>query len=120
MAFGDDFSDMGDPLVPQAFDVIGTVIAIGGVVVLLGVVASIAVAVCRAQRMGERGQNPLTLQEDLAYQASRSATLAPAPVAAQPVAQSLEQRLAELDDLHRRGVISDEEHRTARADVLRG
>ncbi len=118
MAFGDEFSDMGDPMVPQAFDVVGTMIAIGGVVVVLGIVASIAVAVYRTQRMAKRGQNPLTLQEDLAYQASRSATLA--PVVPAPVAPSLEQRLAELDDLHRRGVISDEEHRTARADVLRG
>jgi uncharacterized membrane protein len=32
----------------------------------------------------------------------------------------LEQRLAELDDLHARGVISDEEHRSARAEALRG
>lgn len=31
-----------------------------------------------------------------------------------------EQRLAELDDLHARGVISDEEHREARAEALRG
>ena len=32
--------------------------------------------------------------------------------------QSLEQRLTELDDLHRRGVISDAEHTTARAKAL--
>ncbi|MDP4332862.1 SHOCT domain-containing protein [Curtobacterium sp. A7_M15] len=32
----------------------------------------------------------------------------------------LEQRLAELDDLHARGVISDDEHRAARAETLRG
>ena len=32
----------------------------------------------------------------------------------------LEQRLAELDDLRARGVISDEEHRTARTEALRG
>jgi uncharacterized membrane protein len=31
-----------------------------------------------------------------------------------------EQRLAELDDLHARGVISDDERRAARAEVLRG
>lgn len=28
-------------------------------------------------------------------------------------------RLAELDDLHRRGVITDDEHRTGRAEALR-
>ena len=32
--------------------------------------------------------------------------------------QTIEQRLAELDDLHRRGVISTDEHRTARARAL--
>ena len=32
--------------------------------------------------------------------------------------QTLEQRLAELDDLHRRGVISTDEHRTARTRAL--
>ncbi|WP_416395419.1 MULTISPECIES: SHOCT domain-containing protein [unclassified Curtobacterium] len=32
---------------------------------------------------------------------------------------SREQRLAELDDLRARGVISDEEHRAARAEALR-
>ena len=31
---------------------------------------------------------------------------------------SLEERLKELDDLHARGVISDEEHTKARADAL--
>ncbi|WIE72481.1 SHOCT domain-containing protein [Curtobacterium sp. MCJR17_020] len=31
-----------------------------------------------------------------------------------------EQRLAELDDLHARGAITDDEHRAARADALRG
>jgi hypothetical protein len=33
---------------------------------------------------------------------------------------SLEQRLAELDDLHRRGVISADEHRAARTRALGG
>ncbi|MFK4482036.1 SHOCT domain-containing protein [Curtobacterium sp. AB7] len=31
-----------------------------------------------------------------------------------------EQRLAELDDLHARGAITDDEHRSARAEALRG
>lgn len=31
-----------------------------------------------------------------------------------------EQRLAELDDLHARGVITDDERRAARAEALRG
>jgi hypothetical protein len=41
----------------------------------------------------------------------RSQTLAPQ--------RSTEERLVELGDLHARGLISDDEHRSARADLLR-
>jgi len=44
---------------------------------------------------------------------SSSANAAPGP-------RSIEQRLAELDDLRTRGVISDDEHRDARAAILKG
>ncbi|WP_242090079.1 SHOCT domain-containing protein [Curtobacterium sp. DN_7.5] len=94
---------------PGAFGVVFGVIA---VVIGLGFVAMIVTVAVRSARMAKRGQNPFTLQEDLAYQAMQSKTLAPD--------KSLEQRLAELDDLHARGVISDEEHRLARAEALRG
>ncbi len=50
-------------------------------------------------------------QEDLAYRAMQSAAFAPAV--------SREHRLAELDDLHRRGLITDDERRDARAEALR-
>ena len=106
------FDDMDDPMVPQGFDIVLMIIVIGGVLVVLGVIATAVLAVYRGRRMAVRGQNPLTLQEDLAYQAMQSRTLAPE--------RPLEQRLAELDDLHRRGVISDDEHRAARAEALRG
>ena len=33
-------------------------------------------------------------------------------------ARTVEERLAELDDLHERGVISDDEHREARGRIL--
>lgn len=106
------FPDEGNnPLIPPAFDVAATIITVGGVIVVLGIVATIVLAIYRAKRMSDRGQNPLTLQEDLAYRAMQSRTFAPPT--------TLEQRLAELDDLHRRGVISDDEHRTARAEALR-
>jgi len=35
-----------------------------------------------------------------------------------PAPKTIEERLAELDDLHRRGVISDEELKDARAKVI--
>lgn len=89
----------------------GALFGFVAVVIAIGIVTMIVVTVYRAKRMTDRGQNPLTVQEDIAYQAMQSRTLAPE--------QSLEQRLAELDDLHRRGVISDDEHRAARAEALR-
>ncbi len=39
---------------------------------VLGIVATIVLAIYRAKRMSDRGQNPLTLQEDLAYRAMQS------------------------------------------------
>ncbi|PCN47775.1 hypothetical protein Csp2054_10410 [Curtobacterium sp. 'Ferrero'] len=90
----------------------GALFGIASVVVGLGFVAVIVTVVVRSSRMAKRGQNPFTLQEDLAHQAMQSQAFAPAT--------SLEQRLAELDDLHARGVISDDEHRAARADALGG
>lgn len=86
-----------------------------GVVAALAILTTLTIVILslyRGKRMADRGQNPLTMQEDIAYQAMQSRTFAPD--------KPLEQRLAELDDLHARGVISDEEHRSARAEALRG
>ncbi|MGY2129607.1 hypothetical protein [Blastococcus sp. SYSU DS0617] len=54
--------------------------------------------------------------DPLAAPAEVAARLARGPLAA-PV-RSLEQRLAELDDLHRRGVITDAEHDAGRRAAL--
>ena len=61
------------------------------------------------------------------YRAARRAGLDPFASEAQVIAQAisrpgmtLEQRLTELDDLHRRGVISSQEHLTARQRALSG
>jgi hypothetical protein len=56
--------------------------------------------------------------DPLAAQAQIAARFAQGPLAT-PV-KSLEQRLVELDDLHRRGVISTAEHEAARAAALHG
>lgn len=103
--------ETNNPLIPPVFDVFGALFTVGIVVVVVAVVVIISLSLYRAKRMADRGQNPLTVQEDIAYQAMQSRTLAPT--------RTLEQRLAELDDLHRRGVISDDEHRAARAEALR-
>jgi hypothetical protein len=60
--------------------------------------------------MASRGQNPLTLQEDLAMQVLRSPQLQRAKTKAE--------RLDELDALRALGRISEEELVAARAKVL--
>ncbi|MFJ2977554.1 SHOCT domain-containing protein [Curtobacterium sp. NPDC087082] len=100
------FGGLGD------FGAFGVLFGVGSAVIGLGFVAIVVTIILRSARMAKRGQNPFTMEEDLAYQAMQSRTLAPE--------KSLEQRLAELDDLRARGVISDEEHRTARTEALRG
>jgi len=105
--FGDLLSDGSG----EGVGAFGILWGVGAVVIGLGFVAIVVTIIVRSARMAKRGQNPFTVQEDLAYQAVQSRTLAPE--------KSLEQRLAELDDLHTRGVISDDEHRAARAEALR-
>ncbi|WP_395819342.1 SHOCT domain-containing protein [Curtobacterium flaccumfaciens] len=103
----------GESAMPDLFD--GWFGIAFGVVAALAILTTLTIVILslyRGKRMADRGQNPLTMQEDIAYQAMQSRTFAPD--------KPLEQRLAELDDLHARGVISDEEHRSARAEALRG
>ena len=88
----------------SAFSVVFGLVALG---ILLGFAFS-AYSMYRGYRASRRaGIDPFTPDSVLLAQAVRGR---------QP--QSLEQRLAELDDLHRRGVISSEEHRAARAKAL--
>ena len=56
--------------------------------------------------------------DPLAAQAQIAARLAGGPLGTR--ATSLEQRLTELDDLHRRGLISGEEHEAGRRAALTG
>lgn len=84
-------------------------VAIASVIGLI-VVVSIGVSVYRAARMANRGQNPVTLPEDLAWQAQRSAALRPSRTKAE--------RLAEIDSLHASGSITDTERDQARARII--
>jgi hypothetical protein len=58
----------------------------------------------------EHGLDPLTAQAELAVRFAQGPLGTPVT--------SLEQRLGELDDLHRRGLISGEEHAAARRAAL--
>ena len=80
-------------------------------VIALGIL-SVFFMILRNYRAARRaGMNPLTLQTDPAAKLMNSELLAPA--------SSAEDRLAELDGLLARGVISAAEHATAR-DRIRG
>lgn len=77
-----------------------------GLLVVTGF-AFVAYAAIRSARAARRsGIDPFTPDAQLLAQA----------ISGQ--GRTVEQRLAELDDLHRRGVISNDEHRTARARAL--
>jgi hypothetical protein len=56
------------------------------------------------------GLNPVVAREQLEAKLNQSQMMAPP--------KTIEQRLAELDDLHNRGVITDAEHAEARAKAL--
>ena len=88
-----------------AFVVVGVLVAVGFVVAETSAVRSRKV-------LRDSGLDPLAAHAQIA------ARLAQGPLATP--AKSLEQRLAELDDLHRRGVISDSEHGAARMAALAG
>ena len=93
------------PFFMIAFAVVGVFIAVVFVFVVTSAVRSRKV-------LRDSGLDPLAAHAQIA------ARLAQGPLATPT--KSLEQRLAELDDLHRRGVISDSEHGDARRAALAG
>ena len=101
--------------------------AVFGLVLVLGIVGAVFGLVIRARKyriLSDAGIDPLTVDAQIAAKVLRSDALAPAAsepaVATPPPAPTIEQRLIELDGLRARGIISDEEHREARAAVLKG
>ncbi len=78
------------------------------VLVLLGF-AFVIYAMVRSARAARRaGIDPFTSEAQLLAQAVSGRRT------------SIEKRLRELDDLHRRGIISDDEHKAARSQALAG
>src|SRR3954447_15370253 len=77
------------------------------------VLAFIGMTVVRSRRvLRDSGLDPLAAQAQIALRLAQGPLGTPA--------RSLERRLAELDDLHRRGMISDSEHEGARRAALAG
>jgi hypothetical protein len=88
-----------------AFAVVALLIVAVGVMVVTGALRSRRV-------LRDSGLDPLSVPAQIAVRLAQGPAAAPA--------KSLEQRLTELDDLHRRGVISDAEHAAARGAALNG
>lgn len=88
-------------------------IFVGFILLFVGVTAFIiVVAVRNARKVQASGHDPLTLESELMTKAADSQVLAPR--------QTLEQRLAELDDLHTRGLITEAEHAEGRRAAIAG
>jgi hypothetical protein len=108
---------MPDPGSPDAFV---TIIKIGFVVIPLlmvfAIIRSIIYGVRRRRILRDAGLSPMMAPAQMEARLANSALLA----AANPVARSVEERLAELESLHARGVISAEELHEARAKILAG
>ena len=93
----------------EGFDLFFVVFGIAVAIVLAGFVF-VGYTMVRSARAAKRaGIDPFTPPAVLMAQAVRGGA-----------GRSLEQRLTELDDLHRRGVISTEEHAAARRKALEG
>jgi hypothetical protein len=91
----------------SGFDVVFGIVA---TIVVLGAVAAIVLGALNMAKIRSADHNPATVEADLAIRVLDSELLAPP--------KSKEERLRELDDLRARGVITAEEHGSARAAVL--
>lgn len=92
-----------------------------GFIVLFVILAIIAVvgAIWRAVVLFRGGLNPMVAKEQLEVRLAQSLRSAVPATSGQP-AKTTEERLAELDDLRARGVITAEERAVGRAKVIGG
>lgn len=108
------------PLVPGWGDVMFTLVPL----LILGGIAFTAFVAVRNYRAAKRGGvDPFAMNTELTAKLMRSDLLKEdlghgADPQAAPV--SIEERLAELDDLHARSIISADERAAARASILGG
>jgi hypothetical protein len=85
---------------------------VAGVVCII--VAGVVSFIVRATVLRQGGLRPFAAREQLEAKLARELDRR----SASPPPRTVEERLTELDDLHRRGVISDQERHDARAKVL--
>lgn len=108
------------PQVPGPGDAFGVLVPLF-VLVFVGVAVFAVVSAVRNYSAARRGGlDPMTAETDLAVALKRKLDSDVRAQAASPVVKSLEERLAELDDLAARGVVTDAERADARARLLGG
>lgn len=113
--------DVFFPPDPQTDGVLTAFGAVFGIVVFLGiatVIVIVVVAVRKYRVLKDAGVDPFTVDATIAARLANGQLLAPTPGAA-PAPRSMEERLAEVDSLLARGVISASERDSARAEILR-
>jgi cell shape-determining protein MreC len=105
----------GDPFM-SAFNALFIIIPI----IIVGmIVLMIVLAVLNARRLRSKGINPLATEAEIVADAVRgSAAQRPTAQPAARPAQTLEARLAEIEQLHATGKITSAERDAARASVL--
>jgi hypothetical protein len=83
------------------------------------VAIAIGTAIWRAVVLSRGGLNPVVAKEQLEAQLARNLRDTATATSGQP-AKSIEERLAELDDLSERGIITAEERAAGRAKIIGG
>lgn len=124
----DDFDDFDptfdglDPGLVGGSDAFSGFFGLVVVLIIVGVVVSIVMALRRAKTFHDAGVDPLDPQTDLQVRMARRLASSPDPASSGPrtpaPAPAPEERLAEVDRLHRAGTISDAERDAARRRIL--
>lgn len=95
-----------------------------GVIILTGFIVAIVRSIWQFSVLRSGGLNPLVAKEQLEARLNEKLTTPPAPpppaFPAAPAGRSIEQRLAELQDLQVRGVITADELAAGRAKIIGG
>lgn len=104
----------------SSFDAVATIVKVGFVVIPLLMVFAVVRAIVyggrRRKILRDAGLSPMMAPVQMEARLANSALLAPAD----SLAKTVEERLAELESLHGRGLISAEELHDARAKILAG
>ena len=91
-----------------------------GFIALFVIFAIVAIGgtIARFVYRSSKGLNPFFPQDQVEAKIVNSELLRPAEPASEPPTETIERKLAELDDLHDRGVITDAEWHEARAKAI--